>query len=310
MNSTSSELSYENPYPIATDPIVVCTEAGHVAYANDTARRLTEDLKVGEIGQILPDNHLSLVVTCLAGSSANGLLRREGFEVFWQYAPLPSERHVSLRGRTGSGSGHAALLQEALDRLAIGVVVASANLKLLAANDAAIRLIEEAWPKGREDTLLFESYPRVASLLREQIRKGGGPITLFSSGAPAVEIEAMVLPAWSARESFTLVYFVHPDALPGHMNRALRNLYGLTQGETRVAEALLSTCNVGHVAETLGLSRNTVRTHLRNVWRKTGTVRATELVRRLAVSVAARVIAEPRPSVPRSMASPGTMLQQ
>jgi DNA-binding CsgD family transcriptional regulator len=55
--------------------------------------------------------------------------------------------------------------------------------------------------------------------------------------------------------------------------------YGLTQAEARVAVAASSGSTVFESATQLGLSPNTVKTHLRKVFAKTGISRQTELVR-------------------------------
>lgn len=61
----------------------------------------------------------------------------------------------------------------------------------------------------------------------------------------------------------------------------LARLYGLTPMEARVAVAMLSGSTLTKVAETLGITRNTARTHLQQVYLKTETRRQTELVKLL-----------------------------
>ena len=58
--------------------------------------------------------------------------------------------------------------------------------------------------------------------------------------------------------------------------------YGLTAGELRVLKAVLEVNGVRAVAERLGLSQATVKTHLHNLFRKTGTSRQSDLVKLVA----------------------------
>jgi DNA-binding CsgD family transcriptional regulator len=57
--------------------------------------------------------------------------------------------------------------------------------------------------------------------------------------------------------------------------------YSLTTSEARVLEAVLKVNGVRAVAELLGRSQATVKTHLHNLFRKTGTNRQSDLVKRV-----------------------------
>ncbi|WP_432241293.1 helix-turn-helix transcriptional regulator [Herbaspirillum robiniae] len=64
----------------------------------------------------------------------------------------------------------------------------------------------------------------------------------------------------------------------------LRKMYGLTPAEARLAEALLDNQTVESYSLAVGVSRNTVRTHLASLFAKTGTRRQAELLRMLMLS--------------------------
>jgi DNA-binding NarL/FixJ family response regulator len=57
--------------------------------------------------------------------------------------------------------------------------------------------------------------------------------------------------------------------------------YGLTAAETRLASMLMEGLALEQIATRLGVSRNTLRSQLRQIFRKTGTRRQAELVSRL-----------------------------
>jgi DNA-binding CsgD family transcriptional regulator/PAS domain-containing protein len=59
-------------------------------------------------------------------------------------------------------------------------------------------------------------------------------------------------------------------------------LYSLTPGELRVLYTLLNTSGVPALAETLGISEATVKTHLQHLFHKTGVERQAELVKLVA----------------------------
>jgi DNA-binding CsgD family transcriptional regulator len=62
---------------------------------------------------------------------------------------------------------------------------------------------------------------------------------------------------------------------------AIAKRHSLTTSEARVLEAVLKVNGVRAMAEHLGLSQATVKTHLHNLFRKTGTSRQSDLVKRV-----------------------------
>lgn len=62
----------------------------------------------------------------------------------------------------------------------------------------------------------------------------------------------------------------------------LASLYKLTASEVRVLDAVLRVSSVKAIANMLGLSQSTIKTHLHNLFRKTGTRRQSDLVKLVA----------------------------
>jgi len=63
--------------------------------------------------------------------------------------------------------------------------------------------------------------------------------------------------------------------------RMLRDIFGLTDAEASLAQALQAGTPLGEYADTRAVSLNTVYTHLRRIKEKTGCNRMAELIRRL-----------------------------
>ena len=64
--------------------------------------------------------------------------------------------------------------------------------------------------------------------------------------------------------------------------RTVAEVCKLTPGELRVLRAVIEIDGVAAIAATLGLSRATVRTHLHNLFQKTGAKRQADLIRLIA----------------------------
>ena len=64
-----------------------------------------------------------------------------------------------------------------------------------------------------------------------------------------------------------------------HVTGLLRATFGCTAREATLALTLSRGCTLAEAAGVLGISIHTARTHLKRVFRKTGTKRQTELLR-------------------------------
>ena len=78
------------------------------------------------------------------------------------------------------------------------------------------------------------------------------------------------------------LFIVDPANRAGVPISWIMDAYGLTQAEAKVALAASSGLTMPEAATRLGLSPNTIKTHLRRVFVKTGTGRQTELARLMA----------------------------
>ncbi len=80
------------------------------------------------------------------------------------------------------------------------------------------------------------------------------------------------------RTSGAAVFLSDPDADIQTPGEILRSLYGLTQAEMRVALLLVQGLSSAEVANELEISRETFKSHLKHIFRKTDTRRQGELV--------------------------------
>lgn len=87
------------------------------------------------------------------------------------------------------------------------------------------------------------------------------------------------------------VFVADPDDRTQSEITTLTRLFRLTPAEARLAAGLATGAPMADIAGTLGIGRETARSHLRSIFAKTGTTRQAELV---------RVIARACPILPRS----------
>ena len=189
-----------------------------------------------------------------------------------------------------------------LDGLSIGVIIADPAGRVLFANPAA----ERALSAGRVLTAcngLLQAYRhsetmRLQRAIGEAARtsageagSAGGLLRLngHSGGAQSV----LVAPLRTAQDRFgaeqpaVLVVFSEAAAPVGE--QALRLAFQLTPAEARLAVALMAGETLNTYCERNGITRNTAKTQLRQVFAKTRCSRQADLIRTLNADLAVRL---------------------
>lgn len=124
------------------------------------------------------------------------------------------------------------------------------------------------------DALRLGSAPPVQSL----------PVGATEDGPPLVlHIVPVRRYAQDIFSTGRVLVMVTPVGLAGPPDaKVIMGLFDLTRVEARVAQELTSGLTIDDISRTLGIARETVRTHLKAVFRKTGMNRQQELVRMLS----------------------------
>ena len=212
-----------------------------------------------------------------------------------QTLPLPSlDGGSTVRDLLSAGL-------EALHLLNIGLMVCSASAELLVANQTADQILQA------RDGLELDSDGNVSAIhekpqsLKDLVKRvaesrgqerggsdsafavpraeGKRPLTIF---VRAVKTKTdMPL----ANEAAVLIMILD-SALPVETTQAeLRQLYGFTATEARLANHLMEGLALEDCCEAMGIRRTTARMHLRNIFAKTGVRRQGELVSLLLKSI-------------------------
>jgi DNA-binding CsgD family transcriptional regulator/PAS domain-containing protein len=213
--------------------------------------------------------------------------------------------HLQQALRTQNGlsglSWRTGELAEALDSVEHGIVIVTSDSRLVHGNAAAEQLLAEGDGLVSHAGRLVASAPHMRARLEALlhfalggdalgIRHGGSLACGRASGQRPYAVH--VLPMNRLGTEFAphgptaIVLIVDPERRPIPGPDMLRQLFGLTKTEVAVAQLVVNGEGLGPIGEQLQLSRDTVKTHLRNVFNKTGTHRQAELVRLLLVVTA------------------------
>lgn len=172
-------------------------------------------------------------------------------------------------------------LELLLDCVSDGMIVVDQHARLLHANRPARELLGRVRDAARAGgALAFKDGPTQQAFERALGRCGTrwddepGTLRQFlvrdASGATVARASVEPLPRGRPGTGFAshLVALHRQPEASAVSTDALRAHYGLTAAEARIATAALDAHSVDHLAQRVGLSRNTVKTHLKNVFRK------------------------------------------
>lgn len=248
-------------------------------------------------------------------ASAQRSLRPPGFRERDRRRFVAMAPHLARAARIGHELGAAAAarqaLTDALDRLPRGVLLLDTRLAVKFANTYA----EEVLAAG--DGLLLDraglqaAHPADSAVLRALVAgaahpAAGGPRA--AGGYLAVRrpslrrpLELLVTPLTpelatvAPGRAVAAVFLVDPERRLELPHEALRQLYGLTPAEARLASLLAEGIGLPEAAEQLGITRETAKSTLHLIFAKTDTRRQAELVRRLLTGPGACTSLRPSP---------------
>jgi DNA-binding CsgD family transcriptional regulator len=177
---------------------------------------------------------------------------------------------------------------EALQWLYQGVLFLDSKGSILFANRAAEEILSAQRGLRRANGSLHaeraEEIERLHALIAVADGAPGGAIAhpvAFSRRDAHLPLIGFVLPlARSAdQEPAAILFLTDPDCEYRVREDALQLQFGLTRAEIAIALAILRGDGLAAAARRLGVFATTARTHLDNVFRKTGTRRQAQLVR-------------------------------
>lgn len=188
--------------------------------------------------------------------------------------------------------------REALDRIPAGCVLLNSGGRILIANRAAEHIFRRNDGISTLGGQLYAAAGPANAKLREcihaivfglSVRQPGGvvavprlnasqPYTVLAAPLPRKPMD------WGGCNPAVIVFIADPTP-PTKIEFVLRALYHLTPAEARLACVLANGEGLTRAAEELGISNNTAKTQLQQIFAKTQTGRQAELVRLLTAVV-------------------------
>lgn len=211
-------------------------------------------------------------------------------------------RAFEMHSRFGGIQREREALTEVIDRLPLGVILIDPRRQPVVTNRTAAQIL------ARDDGFRFDQQgPRAADtredaalrkLVAEAVtvgsRRGGGAASVLSISRPSGQrsYPVMVAPllgppnGGTDRDAVAALFLTDPEGNDISMTLVLQGLYSLTQAEAELVGLLAQGLSLEEAARERGVTMNTVRSQLKQVFAKTDTKRQGELVRLVLSGVA------------------------
>jgi DNA-binding CsgD family transcriptional regulator len=182
-------------------------------------------------------------------------------------------------------------LKDVVDRASHGAFLLNGDCKVRYINRAGEALaaggrgitLSGGMLRGSNEAITRRLHALIAAACADDGERRGGAMALPRPDH-RLPLAAIVSPVRSERLSIfcegpsVLVFISDPETRMIVSEQRVRDLFGLSRAEARVALQMLEGCDPREVAQRLGVSFYTVRAHLVRVFEKTGTNRQAELV--------------------------------
>ncbi len=187
----------------------------------------------------------------------------------------------------------------ALNHLPVGVLVVDGDAKVVFKNRCADEIVSlsdgiEVGQNGICRTAVVEETKELHALIDDVIAAGDGGALSLSRPSMQRSLSVVVAPLGATGKAenggLAAVFVSDPERQPAPQKATLMRLYELTEAEARVVQALVSGKRLEAVAQDFNVSMNTVRSHLKQAFRKTETNRQSELVKLVLTGSAALAV--------------------
>ncbi|MBR0954282.1 helix-turn-helix transcriptional regulator [Bradyrhizobium canariense] len=189
-------------------------------------------------------------------------------------------------------------LSDALDGLHASVFLLDKHCHIAFSNIAAQTLLDDATILRTVKNNLIAVDPHAAQVLRNVVAAasdgdgavGADGVAIPLSSKPGQNWVADILPLTSGvrrqagglHSAVAAVFIRKVSMAAPYPTEVAARQFQLTPSEVRVLDAMLKVSGVSEIAEALGIGESTVKTHLQNIFGKTGARRQADLIKLVA----------------------------
>jgi DNA-binding CsgD family transcriptional regulator len=194
-------------------------------------------------------------------------------------------RALQISERLNTFQREKAELLATIDSLTTPIILIDCNRVIRQINSAAINLIESRQGVSNQSGMLQFNDAEVENAFRAAYgSKQDRAVILPAKLKNGMQVHLLAHSiqngaASNSNDERTLVVIDWPKAKTTPIGENVRSRFGLTISELRVLLLLIDGRSINSVASDLGLSQNTIKTHVTRMFQKTGTRRQQDLIR-------------------------------
>jgi DNA-binding CsgD family transcriptional regulator len=297
--------TYQNPRMLAARDVPVGLPMTEVTLAIPNWKRtpiLNEFLLPSDAPHCMPV-WLRKAETKTVALTLQGTRKRGPFDAQDQERLRPLITHVSraleIRDRLEAANVRADILASCVDCTHFGVITLTADGKVLDANRVVEQMLRcDASIRMAPDRKLHLKEPGGSQLSRwlaHHVTGDGATdyLTRIGRGPGRMPISVLMVPAprrplrWVSADPDAILFFFDPERELHAQPALVAAELGISIREAELATLLARGLELSEVAGRLRISINTARTHLKAIYGKTGMSSQVQLVRRIAMGLAA-----------------------
>ncbi|WP_153099519.1 helix-turn-helix transcriptional regulator [Paraburkholderia hayleyella] len=205
------------------------------------------------------------------------------------------KRAVELHSRLDSVEVERSMYANAINRMQVGAITLDKDGSIINANSVANEILSQTnglcIARGKVEAMNAHENRTLQRLIRHAVMGHQGMAAAIVEAMPITRsrdkprlgllVRSILLSDWAEdnkRSPAVALFLRDPERKPQGAQEIIRKLFDLTPAEASLALLLTNGLTLDEAAEESGISKNTVRTHLRSIFSKTGVTRQATLV--------------------------------
>lgn len=284
---------------------ITCNTEGKVTRIPQRSKEKMEHLGVEKIYQLLPDTHNDHIKACVSSKKPQLVYKEINREMLaWEYSHVADSNVVNViisdknfkNNLNEKESLHHANLLDTLDHLTAGIILFNEQLNIFYTNNSAIRLLKSGAGLKNNNGYINCYDPEITAKLKSMVIDQKDHLLAIDRGDGQKALNILVTSLKSFNTNFgknlptTILYAFETVDNYERIEEVIRSLYRLSPSEAKLVSQLFITPRLAVAAESLGITLNTARTHLKRIYNKTHVHRVSSLIHMIVTGPASVIL--------------------
>lgn len=272
---------------------LTCNLEGKITRVHYGSKKTLNKLGIDNTQQLLPASHHQHISECIKTKKPLMVFeKKNGDMLSLEYIPIADSNIVNLiisekaykNTLNEKDSLQHANLLDTLDHLSTGIILFNENLNIFYKNNSAQKILESGTGLKDNDGFLNAYDPEITAELKWMAAEQKDHLLSIERGEDPRALNILVTSLKSYKKNFgrnlptTILFAFETTDDYQRVEEVLRSLYNLSPSEAKLVSQLFITPHLATAAESLGITLNTARTHLKRIYNKTNVHRISSLI--------------------------------